>query len=399
MGSANGRGEADFSARTRRLLAQRAAFRCSNPRCGALTIGPGATAEDVTDTGTAAHIFAAAERGPRGVGGLSDAERSDISNGIWLCAACGRLVDSNAGNGFSGSLLRSWKDLHEHRIRMEQGGQSQPFGWVQTLEVLSHYILMPGVVRFSKLNLLFGMNNSGKSKLLHILRALSYPHLLMDNPANLSCVITWFDPELRKALVEVRGRWLEYRVDDRRVALPPRPYRVLSLGPEAYNGRFFRWKASSVSGIAEFLGVDLWVARTVISNMPSMLPGVIDCVAFCGDDVRVSYRADAFDQEKIGSVAVWFYALAVFAELQARVEPTILVLDEPFVTLHYAAQRHVLDLFESATWTFQVIMAEHSLVAYERRRHGWSTTVLVPEGESRSRISQKNEDIERIGDG
>lgn len=294
MGSSSGRGQADFNSKTRRLLAQRAAFRCSNPRCGALTIGPGIGSQDVTDTGTAAHIFAAAERGPRGAGGLSDAERSHISNGIWLCATCGRLVDSNAGSAFSGSLLRSWKDLHEHRIRLEQGGQVQPFGWVQNLEVLSHYILTPGVLRLSKLNLLFGMNDSGKTKLLHLLRSLSSPHLLMENPGDLSCAITWFDPELRNALVDVRGRWLEYQVDGRRVALPPRPYRVLSFGPEAYNRRFFRLKASSVPGVAEFLGVDRWTARTVIANMPVMLPDVMSDVIFYGDDVKISYRKGAF---------------------------------------------------------------------------------------------------------
>lgn len=267
------------------------------------------------------------------------------------------------------------------------------------MEVVSHYILMPGVLRLSKLNLLFGMNDSGKTKLLHLIRSLSSPHLLMENPADLSCAITWFDPELRKALVDVRARWLEYRVDGRRVALPPRPYRVLSFGAEAYDRRAFRLKTSSVTGIAQFLGVDRWTARTVIANMPSLLPDVMSDVTFCGDDVKVSYRKGAFGGKELGQMAVWFYALAVFAELQAGVEPTILVLDEPFVYLHAVAQRHVLELFESATWTFQVILAEHSLTAYERRHHGWSATVMVPVEEHRSRISQEDADLERIGGG
>ncbi|WP_157968483.1 AAA family ATPase [Streptomyces geranii] len=258
---------------------------------------------------------------------------------------------------------------------------------------------MPGMLRLSRLNLLFGMNNSGKTKLLHLLRSLSSPHLLMDFPVDLSCAITWFDPELRKALVDVRGRWLEYRVDDRRVALPPRPYRVLSFGPEAYKERFFPLKSPSIQGIAKFLGVDRWTARTVIVNMPALLPDVMSEVAFYGDDVKVSYREGVIGGKELGQVAVWFYALAVFAELQARAEPTILVLDEPFVFLHPAAQRHVLELFESATWTFQVILAEHSLTAYERRHHGWSATVLVPEGERQSRISQEDADLESIGGG
>lgn len=59
----------------------------------------------------------------------------------------------------------------------------------------------------------------------------------------------------------------------------------------------------------------------------------------------------------------------------------------------------MLELFESAAWTLQVILAEHSHIAYERRHHGWSATVLVPEGEHRSRISQEDVDLERIGGG
>ncbi|MFE2019903.1 AAA family ATPase [Streptomyces sp. NPDC059499] len=221
----------------------------------------------------------------------------------------------------------------------------------------------------------------------------------MENPADLSCAITWFDPELRKALVDVRGRWLEYRVDGRRVALPPRPYRVLSFGSEAYDRRAFLFSGPSVSGISKFLEVDRWTARTVIANMPVLLPDVMSDVTFYGDDVKVSYRKGVFGGQDLGQVAVWFYALAVFSELQARAEPTILVLDEPFVHLHAVAQRHVLELFESATWTFQVILAEHSLTAYERRHNGWSATVLVPVGEHRSRISQEDADLERIGGG
>lgn len=395
-----GRGRADFSERTRRLLAQRAAFRCSNPQCGALTIGPGVGHDDISDTGTAAHIFAAASGGPRGTGGLSAQERSDISNGIWMCATCGRLIDVNAGNRYSASLLRSWKDLHEHRTRLEQAGQTQPFGWVQSLEVVSHYILLPGVIQLSKLNLLFGMNDSGKTRLLHLLRSLTSPHLLMGSPypADLSCSITWFDPALRKAQVEVQGERLHYHVDGRRAPLPPRPYRVLTFGQDIYRRDSFRSGVTTVSGIAEFLDVDPWTARTVIDSMPALLPDAISDVAVDGDFVWINCRRGSWGgQGDEDRWACWFYALAVFAELQARMEPTILVLDEPFLYMHRGPQQKIMELFESATWTFQVILAEHSRVAYERRLHGWSAAVLVQAPGLRSRISQDDADLERLG--
>lgn len=388
---------ADFSKETRLKLAQRAGFRCSNPQCGALTIGPGAGPEGVSDTGTASHIFAAAAGGPRGTGGLSDEERSTISNGIWMCANCGRLVDVNAGKMYSASLLRSWKDLHENRTRLEQGGHVQPFGWVQSLEVTSHYLFMPGVIRLSKLNLLFGMNGSGKTRLFHLLTCMTSPQLLMDaafpnHPADLTCEITWFDPALRRATVEVRGEALEYHVDARRVPLPPRPYRVWSFGTR---NQGFAVDLSTIGGIADFLDIDPWAARTVVRSLPDLLPDLIS-------GVTVSDKGSV----DISSVRAWraadrrhvfkFYVLAAFAELQARSEPTILVLDEPFDFMHPVMELEVLDLFERSHWTFQVILATFSPHAYDRRHQGWSATVLMPADGRKSRISQEDDDVEAI---
>lgn len=315
-----------------------------------------------------------------------------------MCATCGRLVDTNAGNAYSVSLLRSWKDLHESRTRLEQGGVTQPFGWVQSLEVINHYVLLPGTIQLSKLNLLFGMNNSGKTRLLHLLRSLASPNLLMDSgyPADLSCAITWFDPAHRKAVVRVEGESLEYHVDGRRVPLPPRPYRVLTFGPDSYVANALRAGAPTVSGVARFLGIDPWAARTVITSMSELLPDVIADLSVEGDHVRVSYQQGRRRGQDGPRWDFWFYSLVVFAELQARAEPTILVLDEPLTYVHPMAQRKMLELFESAAWTFQTILTEHSLVAYARRMHGWSASVLMPEPKNRSRISQDYADLERI---
>ncbi|MEU2585302.1 hypothetical protein ABZ612_20540 [Streptomyces avermitilis] len=155
---------------------------------------------------------------------------------------------------------------------------------------------------------------------------------------------------------------------------------------------------TTVSGIAEFLGVDPWTARTVIDSMPALLPDAISDVAVDGDFVWINNRRGSWGGEgDEDRWACWFYALAVFAELQARMEPTILVLDEPFLYMHRRPQQKIMELFESAAWTFQVILAEHSPVAYERRLHGWSAAVLVQAPGLRSRISQDDADLERLG--
>jgi hypothetical protein len=60
-------------------------------------------------------------------------DRRSGENAIWLCADHGRLVDANDGGQYPGSLLRSWKGLHESFTAMELGGHPRPFGWIESL--------------------------------------------------------------------------------------------------------------------------------------------------------------------------------------------------------------------------------------------------------------------------
>ncbi|MFF3556124.1 AAA family ATPase [Streptomyces tsukubensis] len=154
-------------------------------------------------------------------------------------------------------------------------------------------------------------------------------------------------------------------------------------------------ESPTISGIADLLGIDPWAARTVVRSLPDLLPDVIVGVSLSGDDfVDVKYRLGWRAESQ--RLTFPFYVLAVFAELQARAEPTILVLDEPFNGMHPVIEREILDLFESSQWAFQVILATFSPHAYDRRHQGWSATVLVSEGGRKSRISQEDDDVEAI---
>lgn len=115
-------GRAEFSAATRRLLAQRAGYQCSVLNCGRLTVGPGPGSDSVVEIGMAAHIYAAAGGGPRGSGGLSPAQRSSATNGIWCCFDHGKTIDSGGGSEFSVAQLQMWKRLHEARKGAEVHG-------------------------------------------------------------------------------------------------------------------------------------------------------------------------------------------------------------------------------------------------------------------------------------
>lgn len=99
----------NFSSKTKKVLAERSAWRCGFPGCTASTIGPSEADEAKSITlGEAAHITAAAPKGPRYDDRLSEDERSDGANGIWMCRPHAKLVDADE-DMYSAETLRLWK--------------------------------------------------------------------------------------------------------------------------------------------------------------------------------------------------------------------------------------------------------------------------------------------------
>lgn len=114
----------EFSQKTIVALQRRAAFLCSNPDCRRLTIAPSEKHEmTCIYAGVVAHITAAAEGGPRYDPNLTSEQRSDIANGIFLCASCSVAVDKNSGIDFPALLLRQWKEKHEAWVRQNLNKQ------------------------------------------------------------------------------------------------------------------------------------------------------------------------------------------------------------------------------------------------------------------------------------
>lgn len=101
-------GRDDFTQKIKDTLAKRVGYRCSNPMCRKLTIGPKKGDEGVMTNGIAAHITAAAKGGPRYCPTLSAEERRSIDNGIWLCADCSILIDRDI-NEYTVAMLKQWK--------------------------------------------------------------------------------------------------------------------------------------------------------------------------------------------------------------------------------------------------------------------------------------------------
>jgi hypothetical protein len=116
----------DFSEEVKRKLAGRAGHVCSNPDCRQPTSGPSEAAKAVTNVGVAAHITAASAGGPRYDSSLTQEQRSDLDNGVWLCQNCAKAVDDDPIT-YNEKVLRNWKSSAEEAARkaIEEGPRTE----------------------------------------------------------------------------------------------------------------------------------------------------------------------------------------------------------------------------------------------------------------------------------
>ncbi|TQK04745.1 hypothetical protein FBX97_3707 [Herbaspirillum sp. SJZ107] len=102
----------DFNQQTKDMLSKRAGAKCSNPGCRQPTSGPSSDDSKAVSIGVAAHIHAASEGGPRYEKFMSPEQRAHISNGIWLCQSCSKLIDVDPAR-YTVGVLKNWKKQAE----------------------------------------------------------------------------------------------------------------------------------------------------------------------------------------------------------------------------------------------------------------------------------------------
>ena len=105
-----------------RQLELAAGTRCCAPSCREPTTG----GSEVIRIGEAAHITAAAKKGPRYDERLSSEERASVGNGIWLCKDHARLIDVDVKR-HTAELLHEWKRLGEMAPLADLRGASQKY--------------------------------------------------------------------------------------------------------------------------------------------------------------------------------------------------------------------------------------------------------------------------------
>jgi hypothetical protein len=88
---------------------------CSNPACLKPTVGPSLEPFEVWVTGQAAHIRGRASTAARHDESMTDDERADPSNLIWLCADCHKKVDDE--RRYPATALEQWREQTENYCR------------------------------------------------------------------------------------------------------------------------------------------------------------------------------------------------------------------------------------------------------------------------------------------
>jgi hypothetical protein len=101
-------------------LAKRAANRCANPECGAVTSGPTDEPNSSVNVGEAAHIYGAHPGSARYDEKMASSDRSAITNAIWLCGNCHKRIDDDSSK-YPPGLLFEWQREHERRISEQIG--------------------------------------------------------------------------------------------------------------------------------------------------------------------------------------------------------------------------------------------------------------------------------------
>lgn len=138
--------QSDFSKRTIDTLAKRAAYRCSNPDCRVLTVGPNSEVNKSTIIGEAAHIFGARPNAKRYNPKMTDAARAEITNAIWLCRNCHKLIDTD-DQKYTSEVLFEWRERHEQYTQSELGNATDRIQYEKQISKLSLFLDYPPIIR------------------------------------------------------------------------------------------------------------------------------------------------------------------------------------------------------------------------------------------------------------
>lgn len=136
----------DFNKNTIDTLAKRAAYRCSNPDCRVITIGPNSDPGKSTKIGEAAHIYGARISSKRYSPKMTDSARAEITNSIWLCRNCHKLIDTDEYK-YSANILFTWREKHDEFITSSLGNNTDRILYEENISILRDFHDYPPIIK------------------------------------------------------------------------------------------------------------------------------------------------------------------------------------------------------------------------------------------------------------
>lgn len=136
----------NFSKKTVDILAKRASYKCSNPDCRINTVGPNSNPKKSTIIGEAAHIYGARIGSKRHISNMTDESRAEITNSIWLCRNCHKLVDTDETK-YSATVLFAWREKHEEYIASTLGDNTSQIIYEEQTSILSDFEGYPPIIK------------------------------------------------------------------------------------------------------------------------------------------------------------------------------------------------------------------------------------------------------------
>lgn len=398
----------NFSAPTKRLLAERAGYCCSAPNCGKVTIGPNFDADSSAGDGTAAHIVSASpDSGPRANKNYTKEQRESPDNGIWLCRTHATLIDSDE-NRYSVELLKMWKRDHEDEMVLEMGGSLVGNGVVTrvVIENVGRFTAKQAI-SFGAKTFLLGGNFTGKQLISDCIGSLADYEKLKKwqhgRPGKARGIVTI------EAFNKTKNTW-EIAFDERlkcsadEVAVPKifsgfkvielnRGFEVIEmeLSRDSYPGLTDEeWEETAsklhrretIDALAKHVGFSTEELLTMLQLMSQHPQRYFADVQVHGDEVRWKVGNDTqyFAFEQLGGGRSQLVLVDLFvrvAEFCARFAPTILILNQHgFPSLDVNNLNLVIDQLRQAPLQCQLVMPLFIWQAV-RDFEGWRTWHLV----------------------
>lgn len=324
-------------------MAASAGHQCSFPSCNQRTVGPGPSTEYVSNSGYAAHIYAASGGGPRGQGGLSSEELKAAGNGIWLCGRHAKLIDNNRGTTYPPEVLLSYKALHEARVLLEHEGLYPPIGWLHEFTVVQGPIFSgQQTFQLAKLNLIYGRNETGKTALAEWIMGFFDPNPMERwTPVwgtDLNVRMKVLNPKLQNLSMTVRNSKLSYSIDGRAVPFIPIGFRIIKPSRLMLSGN------DDLKLLASCIGVSELVMNGLLAEVNSFPHATVSNLRFeyeHGDDEEITKQRLLIADVQGTAPGLSLRALSgrererivlelatAAARLSGRYCPTLLILDE-----------------------------------------------------------------------